>query len=112
MQEQWKRCAFYTNRALGFATGAIFVRETGQEGSVTNVSVFLKINFLVFLQGRQQNFLSLWWVTSLELKAFLIGTPCACVLVCVCARRYMIVCVCEFLYILFLLLIDSVCCLF
>ena len=38
MQEPWKRCTFYTNKALGFATGAIFVRGTGQEDNVDEVS--------------------------------------------------------------------------
>ncbi|KAK7494613.1 hypothetical protein BaRGS_00014011 [Batillaria attramentaria] len=42
MQEQWKRCTFYTNKAMGFATGAIFVRGTGQEGNVDNIQKLIK----------------------------------------------------------------------
>ena len=39
IQEPWKRCTFYTNAAMGFATGAIFVRGTGQENNIDEVSL-------------------------------------------------------------------------
>ncbi|XP_035829094.1 endothelin-converting enzyme homolog [Aplysia californica] len=34
MEEKWKRCTFYTNKALGFSTGAMYVKGTNSEGSV------------------------------------------------------------------------------
>lgn len=41
MEEAWKRCTFYTNRALGFSTGALYVKGTDSEGSVEKVQVFI-----------------------------------------------------------------------
>ena len=46
MQEPWKRCTFYTNKALGFATGAVFVRGTGQEDNVDDVSAVFSLSVL------------------------------------------------------------------
>ncbi|BFZ01630.1 hypothetical protein BsWGS_04669 [Bradybaena similaris] len=33
MEEAWKRCAYYTNKAMGFSTGALYVKGTHSEGS-------------------------------------------------------------------------------
>ena len=51
MQENWKRCTFYTNKALGFATGAMFVRETGQESHIDEACKFYLsvIVFFIFM---------------------------------------------------------------
>ena len=35
--EQWRRCAFYTNKAFGFVTGAMYVNETEKGMSVKQV---------------------------------------------------------------------------
>ncbi|XP_041369602.1 endothelin-converting enzyme homolog [Gigantopelta aegis] len=40
--EHWKRCAFYANQALGFATGAIYVRELAHEANVEQVEDFIQ----------------------------------------------------------------------
>jgi hypothetical protein len=47
IQESWKRCTFYTNKALGFATGALFVRGTGQENNIDEVSICALLAFLL-----------------------------------------------------------------
>lgn len=48
IDEAWKRCTFYTNKAMGFSTGAMYVKSTGSEDSVKNMErliTFVKIAF-------------------------------------------------------------------
>ncbi|RUS73179.1 hypothetical protein EGW08_019053 [Elysia chlorotica] len=48
IDEPWKRCTFYTNKALGFSTGAMYVKSTGSEDSVKDMErliTFVKIAF-------------------------------------------------------------------
>lgn len=35
--EHWRRCAFYTNKAFGFVTGAMYVNETERGATITQV---------------------------------------------------------------------------
>lgn len=51
MEEAWKRCTFYTNRALGFSTGALYVKGTDSEGSVEKVQVFILTHWLSLVTG-------------------------------------------------------------
>ncbi|GFO50330.1 endothelin-converting enzyme 1 [Plakobranchus ocellatus] len=55
IEEPWKRCTFYTNKALGFSTGAMYVKSTGSEDSVKNMErliTFVKIAFKDHLLGK------------------------------------------------------------
>ncbi|KAH9491503.1 Peptidase M13 [Bulinus truncatus] len=55
MEESWKRCTFYTNKALGFATGAMYVKGTDSEGSVEKMEkliTFVKNAFKDFLLNK------------------------------------------------------------
>ncbi|GFR84335.1 endothelin-converting enzyme 1 [Elysia marginata] len=48
IDEPWKRCTFYTNKAMGFSTGAMYVKSTGSEDGVKNMErliTFVKIAF-------------------------------------------------------------------
>ncbi|KAK7109172.1 endothelin-converting enzyme homolog isoform X2 [Littorina saxatilis] len=66
MQEPWKRCTFYTNKALGFATGAIFVRGTGQEGNVDEIQRLISYVRAAFKEFILRKF---WIDTKTRLKA-------------------------------------------
>ncbi|XP_055867003.1 endothelin-converting enzyme homolog isoform X4 [Biomphalaria glabrata] len=55
MEEPWKRCTFYTNKALGFATGALYVKGTDSEGSVEKMEkliTYVKNAFKDFLLNK------------------------------------------------------------
>lgn len=66
MQEPWKRCTFYTNKALGFATGAIFVRGTGQENNIDEIQKLIS-----YVRGAFKEFIlrKFWIDESTRLKA-------------------------------------------
>lgn len=60
MEERWKRCTFYTNAALGFATGAVYVRGTGQEGNVDSIQKLIS-----YVRGAFKEFiLHKYWIDS------------------------------------------------
>nr|XP_022287833.1 endothelin-converting enzyme homolog isoform X1 [Crassostrea virginica] len=46
--EQWRRCAFYTNKAFGFVTGAMYVNETEKGMSVKQIQNLVKDIKLAF----------------------------------------------------------------
>ncbi|XP_048744475.2 endothelin-converting enzyme homolog isoform X2 [Ostrea edulis] len=46
--EHWRRCAFYTNRAFGFVTGAMYVNETEKGISVLKIQNLVKDIKLAF----------------------------------------------------------------
>jgi hypothetical protein len=37
--ELWQRCTFYTNRAFGFATAAMYINKTSQHENMAQVSM-------------------------------------------------------------------------
>ena len=43
--EHWRRCTFYTNKALGLATGAIYVNATSIDKSMSRVIIILLSSF-------------------------------------------------------------------
>lgn len=46
--EHWRRCVYYTNKALGFVTGAAYVHATSGIGSVKKVRL-IKIIVITML---------------------------------------------------------------
>ncbi|XP_062597685.1 endothelin-converting enzyme homolog isoform X1 [Saccostrea cucullata] len=59
--EHWRRCAFYTNKAFGFVTGAMYVNETQQAVSVQKLQTLvrdIKIAFRDYLLDK------IWMDTS------------------------------------------------
>lgn len=55
MEEAWKRCTFYTNKAMGFSTGALYVKGTDSEGSVEKMEkliTYVKNAFKDFLLNK------------------------------------------------------------
>ncbi|XP_059176890.1 endothelin-converting enzyme homolog isoform X2 [Physella acuta] len=55
MEEVWKRCTFYTNKAMGFTTGALYVKGTDSEGSVEKMEkliTYVKNAFKDFLLNK------------------------------------------------------------
>ena len=43
--EPWRRCAFYANKALGYATGAIYVNGTSTHSSFKQVCLNQEFEF-------------------------------------------------------------------
>jgi hypothetical protein len=46
--EHWRRCTFYTNKAMGLATGAIYVNATSIDKSMSRVIV-IHLSFTIIL---------------------------------------------------------------
>lgn len=46
--EHWRRCAFYTNKAFGFVTGAMYVNETERGATITQIQTLVKDIKLAF----------------------------------------------------------------
>ena len=38
--EHWRRCVYYTNKAFGFVTGAMYVNGTSKENTIRKVYIY------------------------------------------------------------------------